>query len=138
MQRRVFYGLWMISLVLILMGIPSVLFFPTVSLGSAFPNHITSAFDDDPSTTQAITWQMDFDAGNGQLQYVEENMRKPFPYDVRTVTANVEKISTNIENLTRHTVTLRKLKPGMRYHYRVGYGNVWSKWCVFTTAAERK
>ncbi|WP_378953679.1 fibronectin type III domain-containing protein [Pelosinus sp. sgz500959] len=134
MRNLVLRGLWIMIFVLILMGIPSVLLFSDVSFGTADPHQIILSSRDDPRTTQTITWRMDFDADRGQLQHVEHNEKKPFPYDVRTVTAKVEKISTHTENLSIHSVTLQRLKPGTRYHYRVGYGNVWSEWYSFTTA----
>jgi len=136
LKKRVVHVLWIMSLVFILMGIPSVLLFSSVPLGTATPEHITLPLSDDPRTNQTITWIMDYDADIGQLQHVVHNEKKPFPYDVRTVTATVEKISTHGGNMSKHTVNLTKLKPGTTYHYRVGYGNVWSEWYMFTTAAE--
>jgi phosphodiesterase/alkaline phosphatase D-like protein len=121
-------------LILIMMGIPDVPFFSATSLGSAVPDQITLTVNGDPQTTQTITWRMDYDADNGQVQYVEHNATKSFPYDVRTVTATVQKISANTGNSSRHSVTLTRLKPKTLYHYRVGYGNVWSEWLTFTTS----
>ncbi len=135
LKKTFLYGLWIVSLVLILLGIPGVPLFSAISLGSAVPDHITLTVSEDPRTTQTITWRMDFDAENGQVQYVEHNETKPFPYDVRTVTAKVEKISTNAGKMSMHSATLTGLKPGTRYYYRVGYGNVWSEWYTFVTVS---
>lgn len=135
-QKRFLRGLWVMILVFVLMGIPRVLIFSAVPLGTATPEHITLKLSGEPQTTQTITWIMDSDAENGQLQHVTHNEEKPFPYDVRTVTAKVKKISTHAGNMSIHSVTLTSLKPETCYHYRVGYGNVWSEWSCFTTAAE--
>jgi hypothetical protein len=128
-------GLWIMVLVIIIMTVPSVHFlFSAVSLGSAVPDHITLTWSDDPQTSQTITWRMDKGAKDGFVEYGENLATRPFPYDTRTVTSNVEELSTNAGDMSIHSVTLSRLKPGTRYYYRVGYGNSWSDWYGFTTA----
>jgi hypothetical protein len=128
-------GLWIMVLVIIIMTVPSVHFlFSAVSLGSAVPDHITLTWSGDPQTSQTITWRMDKYAKDGFVEYGESLATRPFPYDTRTVTSNVEKLSTNAGDMSIHSVTLNRLKPGTHYYYRVGYGNLWSNWYEFTTA----
>lgn len=128
-------GLWIMVLVIIIMTVPSVHFlFSDVSLGSAVPDHITLTWSGDPQTSQTITWRMDKDAKDGFVEYGENLATRPFPYDTRTVTSNVEELSTNAGDMSIHSVTLNRLRPGTRYYYRVGYGNLWSNWYEFTTA----
>jgi hypothetical protein len=130
-------GLWIMTLVFVITIVPSVHFlFSAVSLGSAVPDHITLTWSGDPQTTQTITWRMDKGAKDGFVEYGESLATRPFPYDTRTVTSNVEELSTNAGDMSIHSVTLSRLKPGTRYYYRVGYGNSWSDWYAFTTASK--
>lgn len=128
-------GLWIMTLVIVIMIVPSVRFlFSAASLGSAVPDHITLTWRDDPQTTQTITWRMDKDAKDGFIEYGERFTTGPFPYDTRTVTSTVEELSTNAGDMSIHSVNLTRLKPGTCYYYRVGYGNIWTDWYEFTTA----
>lgn len=118
-----------------IVAIPAVpISFKTVSMGSAVPDHLLLTWYADSQTTQVITWRMDIGAEDGFVQYVEDLQDFPFPYDVRSVTSSVQKLKTNAGHMSIHSVQLTRLKPGTRYYYRVGYGNIWTGWRPFTTA----
>lgn len=134
------FGVRIMIIMVIIITFPAVpIPFRVVSMGSAVPDHILLTWSEDPQTTQLITWRMDIGAEDGFVQYVEDLKDLPFPYDVRSVTSTVEKLTTNAVSMSIHSVNLTRLKPDTRYYYRVGYGNIWTGWRPFTTApAENK
>lgn len=102
---------------------------------TANPDHITLTWVNDPDRTQTITWRTDVTTLAGQVQYIETAEAKSWPRNVRTVTAKVEGLVTNLGNMNIHSATLTGLRPGTRYLYRVGGDAGWSEARTFTTAA---
>ncbi|MBP2626825.1 MAG: metallophosphoesterase [Firmicutes bacterium] len=102
---------------------------------AAAPKHITLTWTDDTRTTQTITWKTAVTSSNGQVQYVEATADGSFFGNVKTVAAKAELFSTDLGDMTIHSVTLTGLKPGIHYLYRVGYGAEWSEVRSFATAA---
>lgn len=123
-----------IVLVTILSGLPEVPFFSNVSLATAYPEQITVTRTTDPQTSLTITWRMDAYSGGCHVQYAESTSKHPTPYDVKTITVEGTKRLTNAGLIHMYSSTIRGLKPGTSYYYRVGYGNIWSEWRTFVTA----
>lgn len=123
-----------ITLITLLSGLPAVPFLSSITLATAYPEHITVTPTGDPETSVALTWQMDVYAGRCHVQYAANTSEHPSPYDVRTITVEAAEPSTNTGPLHRYSATIQRLKPGTSYYYRVGYGNIWSEWHTFITA----
>jgi len=101
------------------------------------PANITLTWTDDPRTTQTVTWRTKLTPTPGLIQYSEGSRKSSlFLQDVTAMTAVVQRLTTNVGDISIHSVTLPKLKPGTRYIYRVGDGEIWSKKHQFTTAAD--
>lgn len=107
----------------------------TVALGNATAEHITLTWASDPQTTQTITWQTDVSFLQGVVEYTPEVEAKSFPSSCKSVVAGVEELSTNLGQVSIHSVTLTGLQPGTSYIYRLGGEANWSESHKFTTAA---
>lgn len=114
-------------------------YFPSVllaePLGTAAPDHITLTWEGDPRTTETISWRTDAATDAGQVEFVPSTAAGFHSPAVRTMTAGVEILSTNLGDMNLHSVTLTGLKPATSYLYRVGGGKEWSEPHTFTTAA---
>ncbi|MDF2571433.1 MAG: metallophosphoesterase [Sporomusa sp.] len=103
---------------------------------SADPKNITLTWTDDAHTTQTVTWRTAFSPTPGLIQYSEAINDSSLAQGVLTTTAEVQGLSTTIGNISIHSATLKGLKPGTRYIYRVGDGTNWSRQHHFTTAID--
>lgn len=121
----------LIGVIIVVPAVPAS--FVSVSTGTAVPDNIMLTWNAETKTSFTVTWRMDIDAADAFLQYAEELKDYPFPYDVRSITANVEKRSTDAGDMTIHSATISGLQPGTKYYYRVGYGNIWSTWYTVST-----
>ncbi len=117
-------------------GIPDVLLWiialmiPTTcqAAASAVPDNIRLTWSESPKTTQTIGWRTDTTVKAGMVEYTGS--------DEVTLTASApapETLMTNIGPMNLFTATLRGLKPGTRYKYRVGDGKSWSAYYIFQT-----
>ena len=118
---------------IILSFVGAALFFCHTAKSSA-PDRITLTWAGDPHTTQTITWRTDNTEAVGEVQYTAAEDSANFAakkMDVKEDSSG--KYKTDIESWYIHTLTLKNLKPGKTYCYRVGYGNSWSARSTFTT-----
>lgn len=99
------------------------------------PKHVTLTWTADPQTTQTITWKTAAGESDGQIEYAEADGAGEFPEIIVKIAAQSELLSTEAGDMMIHTVTLNRLKPGVRYVYRLGSGDNWSRLYSFTTAA---
>ena len=85
------------------------------------PDHIVLTWTDDPRTTQTVTWRSSRAASAGRVEYREEGQSEP-----ASMTATAREfaaVSTDTPGgFNLYSVTLRNLKPGTRYLYRVFAG----------------
>lgn len=100
---------------------------------TAMPDHITLTWADDTQTTQTITWRTEVKAIGGQIQYAQVVTGNALPGDMTTMEAQVKELTTRWGSMNIHSGTLRGLKPGTRYIYRVGNGITWSEINSFQT-----
>lgn len=121
----------------LMLSLSSCVFAEGISGAISIPDHITLTWRSDPGTTQTITWRTDGDTVAGQVQFMEMTAAKFFPHNARIVSAEVERITTNLGDLNIHSVTLTGLKPGTCYLYRVGGDAGWSDTHSFTTSASK-
>jgi acid phosphatase type 7 len=121
-------------IVVLLAGSSSALFSTALLGANTTPAHITLTWVDDPVTTQTITWRTEGIPVAGQVQYVEAGEVEAFLRNAKTVEAGVEQLSTNLGDVTIHSVKLAGLKPGTHYLYRVGNETGWSELRTFVTS----
>lgn len=138
LRKKVFsyISLMVVLAVLLFMISSSTLFSaaPPVAATAPAPDHIILTWAGDPRTTQTITWKTDVTTTPGQVQYAEAAAANSFPAGAGTAAATVAGLSTNLGEMSIHSVTLTGLKPGTRYLYRVGDGACWSEPHAFVTA----
>ena len=103
-----------------------------LAAASPAPEQIVLTWSEESATTQTISWKMD--TGAGLVQYGEAAARPAAVGAFRTVPAQAAVLATNLGEVKQFTATLRQLRPGVRYTYRVGDGVTWSAWRSFRTA----
>ncbi|MEA4835297.1 MAG: metallophosphoesterase family protein [Anaeromusa sp.] len=113
-------------------GILWLLGWSCVALAAPAPEQIVLTWSEEPATTQTISWKMD--TGAGLVQYGEAAARPAVAGALRTITAQAAVLATNLGEVKQFSATLRQLRPGVRYAYRVGDGINWSTWRTFRTA----
>jgi len=121
----------------VLMGLPFQIkeVFAASPGASATPDHITLTWAGDPTTTQTITWRTDATVNGGVIQYTQINQSgKAILASLKTVTAAIETLKSNLGDMNLHSVTLTGLLPGTTFTYRVGDGSNWSTNATFATA----
>ena len=104
-----------------------------VAAAAQLPEQIVLTWSEEPTTTQTISWKMD--TGTGLVQYGEAAARPAATGTFRAIAAQADVLSTNLGEVKQFSSTLRQLRPGVRYAYRVGDGVNWSEWRTFKTAA---
>ena len=104
-----------------------------VAAAAPVPEQIVLTWSEEPTTTQTISWKMD--TGTGLVQYGEAAARPAATGTFRAIAAQAAVLSTNLGEVKQFSSTLRQLRPGVRYAYRVGDGVNWSEWRTFKTAA---
>jgi len=87
---------------------------------TAAPDHITLSWTSDPKTTQTVTWRTDTTVKTGVVQYGTK--RGLDDKNKLSVTAQANRLKTDLGDELIHTATLTGLIPGTRYYYRVGDG----------------
>lgn len=97
-------------------------------LDSPTPHYITQTITTNSKTTRTIAWQTTPSEVIQKIEYKEINQT-----DALSLPANSQKLTTNAEAMTIHSVTLTDLSPSTIYTYRVGSDNNWSPWQQFTT-----
>ncbi|WP_051296691.1 purple acid phosphatase family protein [Anaeroarcus burkinensis] len=103
-----------------------------VAAAALVPEQIVLTWSEKPTTTQTISWKMD--TGAGLVQYGEAAARPAATGTFRAIVAQAAVLSTNLGEVKQFSATLRQLRPGVRYAYRVGDGVNWSEWRTFRTA----
>ncbi len=98
-----------------------------------FPDRIVLTWNDDPATTQAVTWRTDasVDSGFAFLMFADS---APEAKDVRRFEATTTSLEASSGLAHYHSVVFRGLLPGTRYAYRVGSDAGLSEWFLFRTA----
>lgn len=101
---------------------------------SPLPDRINLTWNDDPATTQAVSWRTDESVERAFGQIAKSCDGPLFWHD--TVWAKTNPLETNLGISHYHTVVFRDLEPATEYIYRVGDGMNWSEWFHFRTASE--
>ncbi len=109
------------------------------------PDRIVLTWEDDPTTTQAVTWRTssEVEAAFAEIApaakggYVKETKRLGFDEHLQRVPAETTFFKNNLHDCHIHVARFAGLKPETRYAYRVGDGTNWSEWFQFQTASTR-
>ena len=100
------------------------------------PDRLVLTWEDDPATTQSVTWRTDTATQKGlaHLAVANSNGRalKPEVFEAKT-----ELFESDINEANYHSVTFRNLQPDTLYTYRVGDGVNWTEYYHFRTASDR-
>lgn len=115
-----------------------ILFCFMMAIPAAFASgevqNITLTWAEDAKTSQTITWRTDSDSAMVYVEYSEADTPNVEFSAVKTQKAETSLFATDEGNVYMHTTTLRNLKPGTRYVYRVGDGKNWIADGMFRTA----
>ena len=99
------------------------------------PDRLVLTWEDDPATTQSVTWRTDTATKKGfaHLAVANSNGRalKPEVFEAET-----ELFKSDINEANYHSVTFRNLQPDTLYTYRVGDGVNWTEYyhCLLYTS----
>lgn len=113
---------------------PSLFSEAKIHAPSPIPDRVVLTWNDDPATTQAITWRTDTSIKNAvaQIAIANSNGRALKP---ETFAAETTFFESNINQAHYHTITFTQLIPDTLYTYRVGDGLNWSEYFHFQTAS---
>ena len=124
-----------ITLVVLVGWLSAALLLQKSSGASSSPDHITLTWRGNPATSQTITWRTGLTESVGKVKYIEAAAVQSNSSDFLTVVTQQDVLSTNLGNMTIHSVTLDNLRPGVKYIYQVGDGAHWSRQYSFVTAS---
>lgn len=101
---------------------------------SPLPDRVVLTWQDDPATTQAVTWRTDTSVLHGvaEIALATDHGPKLIPATVEAVT---RKLTADLGEAHYHSAAFTGLAPGTLYAYRVGDGANWSEWFHFRTAS---
>lgn len=108
---------------------------PVEPLATEKPDHVTLSWMGDPKTTQTLTWRTNTAVLKGQVQYIEAGREALPAAAALRAPARVRTLFTDLGMMNIHSATLKGLKPGTTYLYRVGADTNWSATASFTTEA---
>lgn len=101
------------------------------------PDRICLTWNDNPATTQAVTWQTDtsVERAFGEIAKTSDG---PLFWHRTLWAGRPELLETNLGKSHYHSVVFRDLEPATGYMYRVGDGINWSPWLEFRTASDQR
>ncbi len=100
------------------------------------PDRIVLTWEDNPATTQSVTWRTDASIVHARAQVAPSNAngRALQPIDVTAVTTPFQ---SDLNLAHYHTASFKGLEPETLYAYRVGDGVNWSEYFHFKTASSQ-
>lgn len=99
------------------------------------PDRVILTWNDDPTTTQAVTWRTSAAVAAGVAQITISDGGPKLEENSTRHAATTQPLTTDLGDAHYHSVTFTDLQPGTTYAYRVGDGTNWSEWFQFRTAA---
>ena len=99
------------------------------------PDRVVLTWEEDPVTTQSVSWRTDttIKKGMAQLAAANSNGRALKP---KSFTAKTTFLQTDLNDSHYHTVIFRDLEPDTLYAYRVGDGVNFTEYYHFKTATK--
>lgn len=104
------------------------------SVATVIPDRIILTWNGDPATSAAVTWRTNTEIVTSEGEIALADPSPNFRFHATKVPASMERFEDNGYAFHSHSVTFEGLKPGTRYAYRVGSGEIWSEWFQFKTA----
>ena len=100
------------------------------------PDRVVLTWEDDPATTQSVTWRTNVETtiGKAHLALANSNGRA---LELEELQAETTYFKSDINEANYHSITFRNLKPDTLYTYRVGDGVNWTEYYHFKTASDR-
>ena len=100
---------------------------------SVLPDRVVLTWNDNPATTQSVSWRTDTSVINGYAQVGLANAsgRTMKTSELKAVTTPFK---SDINDAHYHNVNFTNLKPNTLYAYRVGDGENWTEYYHFKTA----
>jgi 3',5'-cyclic AMP phosphodiesterase CpdA len=99
------------------------------------PDRVVLTWNDDPRTTQSVTWRTSTEVVRGIAQIAVASHGPNMAKQASPVDAETTYLQTDNNEAHFHSLTFTDLTPGTLYAYRVGDGTNWSEWFQFRTAA---
>ena len=108
----------------------------TAHAPKSMPDRIVLTWEDNPATTQSVTWRTDASIVHPRAQVAPANAngRALQPIDVIAVTTPFQ---SDLNLAHYHTASFKGLEPETLYAYRVGDGVNWSEYFHFKTASSQ-
>jgi len=121
---------------IVLLVVICVYAFSFIEAKCSIPDHITLTWANDPHTTQTITWRTSINEIKGEVCYT--NIEDSANFEAKKIVVKQDSSSifkTDVGTWELHTLTIKGLKPGKTYCYKVGFGKNRSIMNTFTTEA---
>lgn len=99
------------------------------------PDRIVLTWQQDPATTQSVTWRTSVAVTHPLAEIAVAGSGPDFVTQAKTWEGEAQPLMTNLGPAHFHTVEFTGLTPATKYAYRVGDGVNWSEWFHFTTAS---
>ena len=139
MNRLISFLTLFFSITLLSHPNPSIEKYPAemAHIPTPLPDRVVLTWNDDPATTQAVTWRTDtsIEVGLAQLAIASANGRALKPDEFKAETSYFE---SDINEAHYHSVTFKNLQPNTLYAYRVGDGVNWTEYYHFKTASSEE
>lgn len=103
---------------------------------TVLPDRIVLTWNDDPATTQAVTWRTSTEVTHAFAEIAIAEAGPKFTANAKKISATSQALMTNLSTAHYHTAVFKDLIPKTKYAYRVGDGVNWSEWFHFTTASD--
>jgi hypothetical protein len=99
------------------------------------PDRIILTWQEDPTTSQAVTWRTDATVNKAFGEIALADASPSFIDSAQEVLATTVPLETENGLDHYHSVNFTQLQPNTMYAYRVGSENNWSEWFQFKTAS---
>ena len=103
---------------------------------SPLPDRVVLTWEDDPATTQSVTWRTDVSTKKGMAHLALANANGR-ALETEEFIAETSFFKSDINEANYHSVTFKNLDPDTLYTYRVGDGVNWTEYYHFKTASDR-
>jgi hypothetical protein len=109
----------------------------TIYRAGVTPDRIILTWNGDPATSVAVTWRTSVATLKGKAEFLPAPHGPIKSSSATTAKASSQALLTDTGAAIYHTASLKKLKPGTKYVYRVGDGVNWSEWFHYTTPPKK-
>ena len=108
-------------------------------LAGAAPDHVMLTWTTDPKSTQTIVWRVQSNQESDKIQWIKADEFKKSAWERSAqAVATKDSFQTKTGEVALQYATLKDLKPGTHYFYRLQTGDKWSDPFDFTTESATK